>query len=259
MRNIIVAGNWKMNKDRDATQAFCSAIKEHYKSIEAGVEVIIAPAFPMLDLAKSALTPSSIKVSAQDVSFHDYGAYTSEVCAAMLSSLNISHCIVGHSERRQYHHETDARINLKLKKLLEAGLCPILCIGETLEEREAELTEKVVLNQLEACLMDISADEATGIVIAYEPVWAIGTGKTASSMQAQEVHAFIRNYLVNIFSSDTAANIHILYGGSMNENNMQELISMPDIDGGLIGGASLVEAKFFAMIDIAIQTAKTRR
>lgn len=192
-------------------------------------------------------------MGAQDVSSHKNGAYTGEVSAAQLRSLGIRYCIIGHSERRQYHAETDALIREKLLRLQENEIIPILCIGETLAQREQGSTKQVILSQLEGCFDEIEMPAGAEAVIAYEPVWAIGTGKTATASQAQEVHALIRDWLTSRFGSQTAQNIHILYGGSVKPDNIRELLAQKDIDGGLIGGAALQLDSYLAMLASALE------
>ncbi len=254
MRDIIVAGNWKMNKDAFTTAEFCTSLAHMLKGqFLAGVQVIVAPPYPFLSIALSALADSLVQVCAQDVSPHQDGAYTGEVSATMLASLGTAHCIVGHSERRQYHHESDRLIRDKLLRLFELRITPLLCIGETIVEREADQTEGVLRAQLNGAFEEVTLTSGRDIVIAYEPVWAIGTGKTATSLQAQEAHAFIREWLRDRFGTEIADSIHILYGGSMKPENIGELIAQPDIDGGLIGGASLKIGDFEAMINTALR------
>jgi len=256
MRDIIIAGNWKMNKGLDECRAFCSALKGYMLSHKhPKVKIMIAPAYPFLGLALDLLNGTGAWVSAQDVSTHNDGAYTGEVSATMLSSLGMAYCIVGHSERRQYHAESNAIVNQKLKQLLACGIVPVFCLGETLEQREAGQTEEVVLSQLKEGLAEIAIPEPQDMIIAYEPVWAIGTGRNASAEQAQEVHKAIRNFL-RVTYPHVAEELCILYGGSMKPENIASLISMPDIDGGLIGGASLIPDSFFAMADAAINQAQ---
>lgn len=253
MRDIIIAGNWKMNKDWAGSREFCSLLAEQLAPAALqGVRVIVAPPFPFLDIARQALEHSPARISAQDISSHTDGAYTGEVSAAMLASLNMPYCIVGHSERRQYHHEDGSLINQKLQRLLEQQIIPILCIGETLQEREAGQTQEILQNQLSEALDALQISQGTDIVIAYEPVWAIGTGRTATAQMAQDAHAFVRSWLSKRFGAEVASQIHILYGGSMKPENIAELIAQEDIDGGLIGGASLKLNDFMAMIHSAI-------
>lgn len=259
MRNIIIAGNWKMNKDLDETREFCTLLAQRLASDpEERVQVLVAPAFPFLKSALCAAKDSPILVAAQDVSANDDGAFTGEVSTSMLTSVGLKHCIIGHSERRQYHLETDALVNRKLIKLLGAGMRPIVCIGETLAQREAGETTAVILSQLTGCFEGIDLESGLETVIAYEPVWAIGTGKTATSAQAQEVHALIRNWLASRYDERIAENMHILYGGSVKPDNVVELLSQADIDGALIGGASLKIDDFTAMTASAVKLIQAR-
>lgn len=255
MRDIVIAGNWKMNKDAGNVTEFCQALHNGLLGLELrNVKVIVAPTYPFLVHAVDLLQKCSARVSAQDVSAHNDGAFTGEVSATMLASIGVPHCIIGHSERRQYHHESDQTIREKLLRLSETGISPILCVGETLEQREAGHTSQVVLSQLTGCLQDIQLRPGDGFAIAYEPVWAIGTGRTATTEQAQEVHAIIRNWLEVKYSTDIAQTLPILYGGSVKPENIGELLACKDIDGALIGGASLKIADFLSMIETAIST-----
>lgn len=257
MRDIIIAGNWKMNKDAGETAQFCSALKGRLADVTIpGLRVIVAPAFVLLPAAKQALAGSRIEASAQDVSSQAKGAFTGEVSAPMLASLQVSYAIVGHSERRQYHAESNELVRNKVQMLLDHRIIPIMCIGETLDQREAGETEAVLESQLSGCFDGIELSTGKELVIAYEPVWAIGTGKTATSEQAQQAHAFIRNWLNNRFGSQIAQNMSILYGGSMKPGNCEELISQPDIDGGLIGGASLKIDDFADMVHTGVSVLK---
>lgn len=257
MRKIIIAGNWKMNKDVSETEHFCRELASYLKEHDAErVLPLVAPVHTFLAQARNILRNLPAAIAAQDVSSHNEGAYTGEVSATQLSSLGITHCIIGHSERRQYHAETDALIREKLLRLRENGITPIVCIGETLEQREQGETEQVILKQLEGCFEQIDMPAGKETVIAYEPVWAIGTGKTASAEQAQEVHALIRAWLQNRYGLETAQNIHILYGGSVKPENLRGLLRQEDIDGGLIGGASLQVESFQAMIGIAVEVSQ---
>lgn len=253
MRDIIIAGNWKMNKDAFETVEFCEKLKTKLSFLEANkLRVIVAPSFVLLPLAKQALEGSRIEVSSQDVSHQAQGAFTGEVSASMLASLRVPYGIVGHSERRQYHQESNELIRDKVLMLLEHDIIPILCIGETLTEREAGETQAVLEDQLQGCLDAVSLKNGKQLVIAYEPVWAIGTGKTATSAQAQEAHASIRYWLKIRYGSDIAQSMSLLYGGSMKVDNCEELISQKDIDGGLIGGASLKTDDFISMVGTAL-------
>jgi triosephosphate isomerase len=252
MRNLLIAGNWKMNKDLFETLAFVQGLKAYaYKHSESRVEIVISPAYPFLLTTSDILKGTSARIAAQDVSSNEDGAFTGEVSATMLASLHLPFCIVGHSERRQFHNDTDSAVNAKLKQILKNGITPIFCIGEKLEEREGELTEQVLERQLTDGLSDITLYTGKEIVIAYEPVWAIGTGKVATPGQAQQAHAFIRNLLREKFSGKVSATLQILYGGSVKPDNIKELMLQPDIDGALIGGASLKLEQFTAMLDTA--------
>ncbi|MEI6970495.1 MAG: triose-phosphate isomerase [bacterium] len=245
MRKPIVAGNWKMYKTVDEAVALASAVKLELQNFTEA-EVIICPPFTALKAVGDALQGSYIKLGAQNMHWEKEGAFTGEISPAMLRSVFCHYVILGHSERRALFNETNEAVNRKVKAALAAGLKPIVCVGETLAEREAGRTNEVVRTQLEGGLAGIETG-ASGIILAYEPVWAIGTGKTASPAQAQEVHAFLRSTLAKIFGDNAAANIRIQYGGSVKPANARELFSQPDIDGGLIGGAAL-EARSFVEI-----------
>lgn len=239
MRKKIIAGNWKMNKTPKEAAEFCKMVKE--KAASDAVEVVFCVPFVDLYPALQELQGSGIGVGAQNMHFADQGAYTGEVSAQMLREMGVGYVVLGHSERRQYFGETDEMINQKLKKALEAGIVPILCCGETLEQREAGVTIEWVRMQIKYALAGISAEDAQKLVVAYEPIWAIGTGKTATTEQAQEVCHAIRMVLTELYGSKTAETIRIQYGGSVNAKNAAELFAMEDIDGGLVGGASLKE------------------
>jgi triosephosphate isomerase len=250
MRKKLIAGNWKMNKtSADAVQLVKdivpAAAKDHY------VEVVICPPFTALESVARALEGSAAKLGAQNMHPEASGAYTGEISAGMLRALFASYVILGHSERRTYFKETDAFINQKVLAALKSQLKPILCVGETLQEREAGSTLTVIQTQLEQGLQNVAKDVATTVVIAYEPIWAIGTGKVATTAQAQEVHAFIRSLLTNLFGEAIAQKVRILYGGSMKPSNAPELLAQQDIDGGLIGGASLEARSFVELINAA--------
>jgi triosephosphate isomerase len=250
IRKKLIAGNWKMNKtSSDAVALVQEIVAEAGKQND--VDIVVAPPFTSLESVGKALEGSVIKLSAQNVHPEPNGAYTGEISVGMLRALFANYVIVGHSERRIYFNETDAFINQKVLASLKGQLKPILCIGETLAEREGNQTLKVVQTQLEAGLDGVSKDLATNVVIAYEPVWAIGTGKVASTEQAQEVHAFIRSLLVKLFGDAIAQKVRILYGGSMKPANAPELLAQKDIDGGLIGGASLESRSFVELIKAA--------
>ena len=247
MRTKIVAGNWKMNKTPGEGAALIAGIRKELGDGACPVEIVVCPPFTGLDAAAKALAGSKIGLGAQNMSAEAPGAFTGEICASMLQELGVRYVILGHSERRTLFGETDATVNRKTKAALAAGLTPIVCVGETLAEREANKTEKVVTTQVRESLAGLG-DDLRKIVVAYEPVWAIGTGKTASPAQAQEVHALIRRVLAAISDGQTATGIRIQYGGSMKPDNAKELMSQPDIDGGLIGGAALKADAFMAIV-----------
>ncbi|MCR4811394.1 MAG: triose-phosphate isomerase [Bacteroidales bacterium] len=249
MRKQIVAGNWKMNNTFEVADELISNIVDALEENELGrnTQMIICPPFPYLEMATDYSKDSYFMVGAQDVSTEEKGAYTGEVSAAMLKSLELEYCIVGHSERRQYHNESNAMVAKKVDQLLKNGLKPIVCCGERLEEREADKQFEVVKQQIEEGLFHLSAEQFKELVIAYEPVWAIGTGKTATPDQAQEIHAFIRNLISEKYGKDLANEISILYGGSCKPTNAKEIFSQPDVDGGLIGGACLNAEDFVAI------------
>ena len=248
MRLKLIAGNWKMNGSLSANADLLSGIKKGLGNPACDVAVCV-PA-PYLGQCQTALANSPIQWGAQDVSVHDSGAYTGEVSASMLKDFKCRYVIVGHSERRTYHFESNELVAQKALSALKAGLVPIVCVGETLSQREAGQTEQIVGAQTDAVLTTLSESEFANIVIAYEPVWAIGTGKTATPQMAQEVHAVLRQKLAAKDSS-AAAKVRILYGGSMKPDNARELLEMPDIDGGLIGGASLKAEDFLAIVRAA--------
>lgn len=245
MRKKIVAGNWKMNLTKNEGLLLLEGIVNGVGVSD--VKVIVAPPFPFISDAVSGVAQSGIKVAAQNCHQEEKGAFTGEVSVDMLRSFGAEYCIVGHSERRQYFGETDEVINLKIKRLLAAGITPIYCCGELLEEREAHRHFTVVEEQIQAALQGFHKEELKKMVIAYEPVWAIGTGVTATPEQAQEMHRFIREKLAQVLG-DEAEEVSILYGGSVKPDNAKELFSQKDIDGGLIGGASLNATDFLEII-----------
>lgn len=248
MRKNIVAGNWKMNKTFSDADDLMFEIKELMANqSKENTEMIICPPFIFMELATDVAEESNIKIGAQNVAEFDNGAYTGEVSAEQLNSMEVDYCIIGHSERRKYFHENSKSLAIKTNKLLEYGISPIFCCGEVLEEREANKQEAVVRQQIQEALWHLSADEIQNIVLAYEPVWAIGTGKTATAEQAQEMHAFIRSLLTEKYGKDVSDNISILYGGSCNAGNAKDLFANPDVDGGLIGGAALKAKDFVAI------------
>ena len=246
MRTPIIAGNWKLNKTISEAVALTTALKASVADVN-GVEIIVAPPFTALAAVSEVITGSNIRLSAQDVYSEDSGAFTGEVSAPMLKDVGCDYVIIGHSERRQHFGETNARVNQKVQAALAHGLKPIICVGEQLEEREAGQTEGVIEDHVTGGIAGLPAAELLSCVIAYEPVWAIGTGKTATPAQAQEVHSFIRGLLTKSYSVDVASQICIQYGGSVKPENATELMSQPDVDGALVGGASL-EAESFAQI-----------
>ncbi|MBY0455291.1 MAG: triose-phosphate isomerase [Burkholderiaceae bacterium] len=247
MNKKLIAGNWKMNGSLAANDALLRALIAGLGT-QGGCDVAVAVPSPYLAQVQSLVAGSSVALAAQDVSAHDAGAYTGEASAAMLRDFGVRYVLVGHSERRQYHAETDAQVAAKAQRALAAGVTPIVCVGETLAEREAGQTEAVVKRQL-AAVIHVNGHCISEVVVAYEPVWAIGTGKTATPEQAQQVHAVLRAQLAA--ASDKAARIRLLYGGSMNAANAAQLLAQPDIDGGLVGGASLKAADFLQIIGAA--------
>ena len=252
MRKNIVAGNWKMNKSFDEADDLVNGIMELLEKKELGKNtlMILCPPFPYLEMVSDYSNDSYFMVGAQNVNDNEKGAYTGEVSAEMLSSMDIEYCIVGHSERRAYYGETDAMIAKKVDQLLKHEIRPIVCCGEVLEEREAGKQFDVVKRQITDGLFHLSAEQFKELVIAYEPVWAIGTGKTATPEQAQEIHAFIRKTIADKYGKEVANEISILYGGSCKPSNAKELFANPDVDGGLIGGAAL-QAEDFVNIAMA--------
>lgn len=246
MRTPIIAGNWKLNNTVSEAIALTTALKALVVD-STGVEIIVAPPFTALSAVHNAIAESNIRLSAQDVFWEDSGAFTGEVSSTMLKDVGCDYVIIGHSERRQYFGETNESVNRKVKAVLAHGLKPIICVGEQLEAREADHTERVIENHVIGGIAGLSESELLSSVIAYEPVWAIGTGKTATPAQAQEVHNFIRGLLANAYSGEVASQICIQYGGSVKPENAAELMAQPDVDGALVGGASL-EAESFAEI-----------
>lgn len=249
MRRPLIAGNWKMNMDREGSVALAREIAASANG--EGAEVLICPPYVYLDAVVQATEGSSVAVGAQDVYFEGNGAFTGEISTAMLADLGCKYVILGHSERRNVIGETDDLINRKVHAVLAAGLNPVVCVGELLEQREAGQTAEVVRGQFEGSLAGVSEEQMGSIVIAYEPVWAIGTGKTATPEQAQEVHADLRKLLEEHYNAGLAESVRILYGGSVKPANAKELMSQADIDGALVGGASLKADSFGAIIDAA--------
>ena len=237
MRKTLAAGNWKMNKTPSEAVAFLNELKESVK--DAKNDVLVCVPFTALAGAVEAVKGTNISVGAENMDYHDSGAYTGEVSADMLKDLGVSHVVIGHSERREYYAETDQTVNAKVLKALEKGLVPVLCCGESKEQREDGVTFEWVRMQLKIALRGVSKEDITKVVIAYEPIWAIGTGLTATDEQANEVCTAIRELLVELYGKDAADATRVLYGGSVNAKNAEALFSMSDIDGGLVGGASL--------------------
>lgn len=250
MRKPVIAGNWKMNKTNSEAVALVEALKQNIKKdLFAKVDVIVAPVCLALSDVKKSLIGSSIKLSSQNMFWQTSGAYTGEISAEMLKSIGVEYCIIGHSERRTIFKETNEMVNKKVRHALEVGVLPIMCVGETLSERESEQTFKVVEEHVREGLKDIQGADVKKVIIAYEPVWAIGTGKTATAAQAQEVHSFIRKLLEKMYDRNTAESMIIQYGGSVTAENISSLIKEPDVDGALVGGASLKVESFVAIVE----------
>lgn len=251
MRKTIIAGNWKMNHTGADAKATITGLAAKV-SADVKATVVIAPVFPYLPLAVELTKDTPIHVAAQNMHWEDKGAYTGEVSPAMLVDLGVSYVIIGHSERRTYFNETDETVNKKVKAALAHGLTPILCCGETLEQREEGIMQTWIEGQIEKALEGIAAEDMHKVVVAYEPIWAIGTGKTASAAQAEEVCAIIRKKIAALYDGTTADAVSILYGGSVKGGNVAELTGSADIDGGLVGGASLKADDFMAIITNAV-------
>ncbi len=249
VREAIIAGNWKMNKTPSETKALIAEMKPLVSG--ADCKVVLCVPFVDIDAALTAAAGSNIEIGAENCHFEKSGAFTGEVSPVMLKEMGVKYVIIGHSERRQYFGETDVTVNKRLKNALEEGLKVILCVGETLEQREQGITAELVAMQTKIALLDVSKEAAKNVIIAYEPVWAIGTGKTATSDQAEEVCAIIRDVIADIYDADTAEGMTIQYGGSMNAKNADELLSKVNVDGGLIGGASLKAEDFSIIVKAA--------
>jgi triosephosphate isomerase len=251
-RKKLIAGNWKMNKTSadgaTLTREIVAAVGK-----QSDVDVVVCPPFTAIESAGKALEGSNVKLGAQNMHFEGSGAFTGEISASMLRAIFVTHVILGHSERRTLFGETDESVNKKVLAALKNQLRPIFCVGETLAERESGSTLKVVQTQVERGLEGVNKDQAATVIIAYEPVWAIGTGKVATTEQAQEVHAFIRGLLTKLFTEPVAQKVRILYGGSMKPANAPELLAQKDIDGGLIGGASLEARSFVELVTAAAE------
>ncbi len=252
VRKAIIAGNWKMNKTRPEAKALLEELKPMVADVK-DVEIVACVPFTNLETALAATAGTNIKIGAENCHFEKSGAFTGEISADMLAEMGVEYVVLGHSERRQYFAETDETVNKRTKAALAAGLKPIVCVGELLWERECNITEEVIARQIKLDFFGISADDLKKCVIAYEPVWAIGTGKTATADQAEEVCAFIRATLAKLYGADVAETITVQYGGSMNAKNAAELLSKTNVDGGLIGGASLKAADFTTIIKAAVE------
>jgi len=253
LRKTIIAGNWKMNMLASEVEGFSKELAKLVPGFKSWCEAVICAPFVMLPSALNSFINCDVGVGAQNMSQHAGGAYTGEVSGAQLADLGVGYVIIGHSERREYFGETDVSVNEKVHAALNAKLIPIICVGESLKQRDMGITNDLVSMQVKVALHDVKKDDAKGIVIAYEPIWAIGTGMTATPGDAQEVCAVIRKVLASLYGKDVAQAITIQYGGSMNDKNAAELLAQPDIDGGLIGGASLKPETFAAIILAANQ------
>ena len=246
----IIAGNWKLNKTPHEAIILVSELKREIVDVE-GVDIVLCPPFTALADVADTLTDTNIDLGAQNIFWEDAGAFTGEISGPMLKDLGVTYVIIGHSERRQYFHETNETVNKRLRAALKHGLTPIVCVGENLAQRESNKTFDVIKDHCEGSLSGLSAEEMKKVVLAYEPVWAIGTGKTATPQQAQEVHVFIRQLLKKMFGQDVASSIRIQYGGSVTPDNIVALMTQADIDGALVGGASLKAASFAAIVKSA--------
>lgn len=250
--NMLIAGNWKMNTELDGAVELARQVVGGV-AYTGHVQVAVCPPFPVLDAINRIVRETPVLLGAQNMFYEDAGAYTGEVSAAMLRSVGCEYVILGHSERRQYFGETNEGVNKKARQALAHGLKPIVCIGETLEQREAGREQEVVREQIQRGLDGVTISSADGLVIAYEPVWAIGTGRTATADQAQEMHGYIRELLRAQLGEPVTPEMQILYGGSMKPGNARELLSQPDVNGGLIGGASLKADEFLAIVRAAVE------
>jgi len=254
MRNFLIAGNWKMNCGPEKAVSLLGEIQNLKPAISDSVEVLVCPPFISLPQTSNLLNgdqSQQISLGAQNMHFRDNGAYTGEVSATMLKEVHCRYVIIGHSERREYFGETDITVNYKVIKALQESLKPVICVGETLQQRKNDHHFRIVKKQVQSALNEIEKEQSGNIVIAYEPVWAIGTGETATPEQAQEMHRMIRDTVEELYTTRQADNLQILYGGSMKTHNAQELLEQPDVDGGLIGGASLEAESFVTIIKIA--------
>ncbi len=250
-RKLIIAGNWKMNKTVAEALDLVRGLKIELSNVKE-IDMVVCPPFTALCEVSKAILDSNIRLGAQNMSEHNVGAYTGEIAAVMLKEFSVRYVILGHSERRQYQNEPDALIAKKAQATHAASLKPIICVGETLSEREGGRTEAVLDRQVRGSLSGLSKDQMTETIIAYEPVWAIGTGKTATTAQAQEAHAFIRRLVAKIYDENVARRVRIQYGGSVKPSNARDLMSQPDVDGALVGGASLEPRSFADIIKSSI-------
>lgn len=248
MRRAIIAGNWKMNQLTSDAKQLASGIVADLQNNTPDVDVVLCPPATALAVVLDACHSSAVEVGAQNMHWEKNGAYTGEISAQMIKDMGCTYVIIGHSERRQYFGESNDTVNKKLRSALAEGLNPIVCVGEQLEERESGITEDIVRQHVVGAFQGLTKDEAIRVVIAYEPVWAIGTGKTATPAQAQEVHAFIRTVLTDLYDAELAESVRIQYGGSVKPDNVDELMGQPDIDGALVGGASLKVDSFCRII-----------
>lgn len=249
MRTPLIAGNWKMNNNIEESLNLIQKLVE--SSMNDNVDVLVCPPLTALYVVKEALNGSKIKLGAQNMHYEKSGAYTGEVSATMLKDIGVDFCLIGHSERRKYFNETDDMVNKKLKASIDYGIKPILCVGESLAEREKGIEKTIIKNQLVNAFKDIKEEDASKIVVAYEPIWAIGTGKTASSDQANEIAYFIRCTMEEIYNVQISQNMLVLYGGSVKGDNATEIMNKSDIDGALVGGASLKADEFLKIINFA--------
>lgn len=246
MRTPIIAGNWKMNNNIEESLQLVNGIKEN--TLDKNVEAVICVPFTDLKDVKEAIKDTDIKLGAQNMHFEESGAYTGEISASMLKEIGVDFCIIGHSERRQYFNETDETVNKKIKTAIKHNIKPIVCVGETLEQKEANKERQIVGSQIEGAFKEIKSEDVTNIVVAYEPIWAIGTGKTASSEDAENMIAFIRE-TINTLYGDTSEKVRIQYGGSVKPTNVAELMAKEGIDGALVGGASLKAEDFAKLVN----------
>ena len=246
-RKLIIAGNWKSNKTVAEALALVADLKRELAAVKE-VDIVVCPPYTALESVSKAILDSNLRLGAQNLSADGYGAFTGEIAAVMLKEFSVGYVILGHSERRQYQKESDALVARKAATAHAANLIPIVCVGETLSEREAGITEQIIETQMRGSLAGLSAEQVEKTVLAYEPVWAIGTGKTATSAEAQEVHFFIRKILTGLFGEAVAKRVRIQYGGSVKANNARELLGQPDIDGALVGGASLKSDDFARIV-----------